>query len=160
MKKTGMAAVAHHPGEVEIATSADMTRLSELLTMLFAQEADFTPNEERQMSGLSRIVADPRIGHILVLRLNGEIIGMVNLLYTISTALGGTVAILEDMIVHPDHRSCGAGSRLLQGAIDFARQQGCLRITLLTDLDNSAAIRFYQRHSFSRSVMTPLRLGL
>lgn len=145
---------------VELATLADIDRLSELLTMLFTQEADFRPDPEKQRVGLERIIADSRAGHILVLRQDGEVVGMVNLLYTVSTALGGTVAILEDMIVHPDQRGSGAGSCLLQGAIAFARHQGCLRITLLTDLDNSGAIRFYQRHGFSRSAMTPLRLSL
>jgi GNAT superfamily N-acetyltransferase len=142
---------------VGIATMADMDRLDFLLTLLFAQEADFCANSAKQRAGLERIIADPRIGHILVLRRQGEIIGMVNLLYTVSTALGGTVAILEDMIIHPDHRGGGAGSSLLQGALGFARQVGCLRITLLTDHDNSGAIRFYGRHGFSRSAMVPLR---
>jgi len=147
-------------GDVAVAKIADIPRLTELLTILFAQEADFSPDSAKQSAGLAAIIADPAVGHILVLRYQGEIIAMVNLLYTVSTALGERVAILEDMIVHPRHRTCGAGSRLLRGAMDFARQMGCHRITLLTDHDNSGAIRFYTAHGFTRSTMIPLRCAL
>ena len=144
---------------IERATTEDIPRLNELLTMLFTQEADFRPDPVRQSAGLRLIIENPEIGHILVLR-EDSIVGMVNLLYTISTALGDRVAILEDMIIDPGYRGGGAGSRLLDGAIAFAKEQGCRRITLLTDRINSGAIRFYERHGFTLSEMVPLRLLL
>ena len=85
---------------------------------------------------------------------------MVNLLYTISTALGDRVALLEDMVVSPNVRGSGVGSLLLKQAIQFARLDDCKRITLLTDRANESAQRFYQRHGFSFSAMIPPRLSL
>jgi GNAT superfamily N-acetyltransferase len=85
---------------------------------------------------------------------------MVNLLYTVSTALGDRVALLEDMVVSPNVRGSGVGSRLLEQAIQLARLDGCKRITLLTDRANEPAQRFYQKHGFVSSVMVPLRLSL
>jgi len=82
------------------------------------------------------------------------------LLYTMSTALGGRVAILEDMVVHPKHRNKGYGSLLLKAAITLAEQNNCLRITLLTDLKNNSAIKFYRQQGFVQSAMTPMRLML
>ena len=146
--------------DIAVATLADVPRLCELLTVLFSQEAEFRPDPARQAAGLRMIIEQPEIGQILVLREGGAIVAMVNLLYTVSTALGRRVALLEDMVVSPERRGGGSGSKLLSAAIDFARAQGCARITLLTDHDNAAAQRFYGRHGFVGSPMVPLRLIL
>ena len=147
--------------QIEIASAADIPALSALLTLLFSQEAEFRPDEAAQQRGLAAIIADPSIGQILLARDDdGSVLGMVSLLLSISTALGARVALLEDMVVSPQARNSGLGSQLLQAAIVQARQLGCRRITLLTDLDNLAAQRFYARHGFSGSPMTPLRLLL
>jgi GNAT superfamily N-acetyltransferase len=143
---------------IDEATPADIPALCELLKLLFAQEAEFRPDGEKQAQGLGRIIAAPEAGRILVLREQGGIVGMVNLLFTISTALGGRVALLEDMVLRPEHRGKGLGTTLLQAALAFARQSGCLRVTLLTDGDNEAARRFYQRQGFNVSGMTAMRL--
>ena len=95
---------------------------------------------------------------ILVAREGDHVIGMVSLLFTISTAEGGRVCWMEDMVVHPDRRGDGLGSRLLQSAVEYARTHGFSRITLLTDQLNAGAIRFYGRHGFVESEMTVLRL--
>ena len=82
---------------------------------------------------------------------------MINLLITISTAEGGFVLILEDLIVHSDHRGRGFGGRLLEHAIAYAREKGFLRITLLTDKKESRPREFYEQHGFRQSGMVPMR---
>jgi GNAT superfamily N-acetyltransferase len=145
---------------IDQATLEDIPQLTDLLTMLFTQEADFQPNREKQERGLGMLLTSPHVGAIFVARDGSEIVGMVSLLFTISTAEGGPVCLLEDMIIHPDRRSNGLGSRLLQHAINFVRIQDFTRITLLTDRVNERAIQFYQRHGFTLSEMTALRLSL
>jgi GNAT superfamily N-acetyltransferase len=142
------------------ATLNDIPQLCALLAILFTQETDFRPDAKKQSAALREIIEHPETGRILVLRESDNILGMANMLFTISTACGGKVAILEDMIVHPSRRGNGLGSKLLQAAIALARREGCLRITLLTDRANDFAIRFYQRHEFRISEMIPLRLAL
>lgn len=143
--------------QVTPAQLEDLPQLVALLTLLFGQEADFQPDETAQTAGLRLILEHPEVGRILVLRQGTQVVGMINLLFTISTARGGRVALLEDLIVAPEYRSQGAGSALLQAAITLAQDCGCSRITLLTDEVNIAAQRFYQRHGFSRSGMVPFR---
>lgn len=142
------------------ATEADVPALTDLLSLLFAQEAEFTPDPEAQRRGLLRIITNSEVGVVLIARENSAVLGMVGLLYTVSTALGERVALLEDMIVAPEARGFGVGSRLLQQAVRVAKACGCKRITLLTDRSNQAAQRFYQRHGFEMSTMVPLRLTL
>lgn len=147
--------------EISPATPADIPALCDLLAELFSQEAEFAPDATAQHRGLTRILASPDTGVIFVARdPAARVLGMVSLLYTVSTALGARVALLEDMIVTADSRGAGIGSRLLTAAIATARAAGCRRITLLTDAVNEQARRFYARHGFRPSPMLPLRLPL
>lgn len=144
--------------EIRIATNADLDQLIGLLNDLFTQDIEFEPNYEVQKSGLEKIINNPAIGEILVLQMDHKVIGMVSLLYSISTALGGKVAILEDMIIDKNYRGKGLGKQLLQEAINFSMKRNCLRITLLTDFNNDIAIKFYEGFGFKKSDMIPLRL--
>ena len=145
---------------IEPATLNDVPQLADLLTLLFTQEADFHPDPAKQKHGLRLLIESPPTGVVFVARNVDQVIGMVSLLFTISTAEGGPACWLEDMVVRPDRRGSGLGSRLLQHAIDYARVHGFSRITLLTDKANAGAIRFYGRHGFVESAMAALRLDL
>jgi GNAT superfamily N-acetyltransferase len=145
---------------ITTATTSDIPSLCELLNELFSQEAEFKPDYAAQSRGLACIIDHPEVGSILVARQQDKIVGMVNLLYTVSTALGERVALLEDMVVAPALRGSGLGSSLIARAIEQARTNGCRRITLLTDQTNHSAQRFYAKHGFTASAMIPLRLNL
>jgi GNAT superfamily N-acetyltransferase len=142
---------------IEPATIDDLPQLADLLHGLFSQEADFIPNREKQMKGLRLILEQPSRGRIFVLRSGSRIIGMINLLITISTAEGGFVLILEDLVIHCDHRGQGYGGRLLEHALGYAMAKGFLRVTLLTDKLENRAREFYEHHGFRQSGMVPMR---
>lgn len=148
------------PIRVRRATAADIPQLCKLLAALFAQEHDFTPDATRQRRGLHLIMKQPAMGCIYCAISGRTILGMVSLLFSVSTAEGGRAAWLEDMVVHPDWRGRGIGERLLREAIRRGRAAGCRRLTLLTDASNRAAMRFYRRAGFTRSQMVPFRLHL
>src|SRR5207244_13317836 len=124
---------------IEPATEADLDELSLLLGELFAQESDFRPDKNKQLRGLRLIFEQPSRGRVFVLRCNGTIVGMINLLFTISTAEGGLVILLEDLVVHKKYQGKGYGTKLLEYAIDFAKMKSCLRIMLLNDRPESVA---------------------
>ena len=145
---------------IEQATLEDLPQLTELLIELFELEGDFVPDPARQMRGLRMLLEQPNRGRIFVLKQNGAILGMINLLFTISTAEGGAVIILEDLIIQKDYRGHGLGSRLLNYALDYAKKKDFKRITLLTDRVNAEAQRFYKRHGFFDSAMLPMRYVL
>ena len=144
--------------KIEIATTSDIPKLCTLLDYLFSQEVEFKPNHKIQSRGLKKIINNNNIGNVFVAKKNKKIIGMVILLYTVSTALGAQVALLEDMVVSPNERDLGIGSMLLDHVIKYASKKGCKRITLLTDKTNIRAQKFYKQHKFNRSSMIPFRM--
>src|SRR4030095_13249402 len=143
---------------IEPATEADLDELSQMLAELFAQESDFRPDKDKQLRGLRLIFEQPSRGRVFVLRRNGVIVGMINLLFTISTAEGGFVILLEDLVIHKEYQGHGYGSKLLEHAINFARQKNFLRITLLTDRPENLAQELFRRQGFHESSMIPMRL--
>lgn len=143
---------------IEPATIEDLPQLVELLVALFSEEADFNPDKAKQEQGLRMILEQPKLGRIFVLRTDHQVIGMVNLLFTISTAEGGPVVLMEDVIVHPQHRRQGYGGRLLEYAVKFAQQKSFKRITLLTDRISAESQTFFASHGFGFSSMIPMRL--
>jgi GNAT superfamily N-acetyltransferase len=144
--------------EIRIANKNDLNELIRLLNELFTQDIEFEPNYEKQKIGLLKIIENEDIGEILILQMDNRIIGMVSLLYSISTALGGKVAIVEDMIIDKNFRNQGLGKQLLNEAILYSKKRHCVRLTLLTDFNNEVAIRFYENFGFKRSEMIPMRL--
>lgn len=146
--------------KISLATVFDVPALCNLLSLLFTQEADFQPDYEAQRRGLLKILKNPNVGVILVARQKNQIVGMVNLLFTVSTALGQRVALLEDLVILPNQRGKGIGSQLLEEAIEIAKLHDCHRITLLTDLANQSAQHFYRQHGFHFSAMIPMRILL
>ena len=142
---------------IEPAIVEDLPQLADLLADLFTKESDFRPDQFKQLRGLRMILESPNKGRIFVLRHHDRIMGMINLLFTISTAEGGAVIILEDLIIRQEHRSHGYGAQLLEYALDFARKKDFQRITLLTDRLDEPAKHFFHRHGFHDSGMVPMR---
>ncbi len=149
--------VSNEP-RVEMATLEDLPALTELVMDLFAMSSgDFTPDRETQERGLRLILEQPSRGRIAVVRNNDQIFGMVNMLFTISTARGGFVMLMEDVVIHPHHRGQGFGSMLVDHVLDFARQKKFLRITLLTDKISAESQEFFKKQGFDYSNMIPMR---
>jgi GNAT superfamily N-acetyltransferase len=145
---------------IRFASEDDIEGMTGLLHHLFTQEVELEPSADAQREGLRAILASPSVGRLLVAEEAGVLLGMANLLYTQSTALGGRVAILDDLVLMPDARGKGLGKRLIEAAIETCRAEGCRRITLHTDYDNYHAQALYERTGFERSSMVIYKMSL
>ena len=143
--------------QIGFAEAADLEALAELLFELFTLESDFMPQREKQLAALRSILEHPDRGRVFVARDENVVVGMANAQIGISTAEGGPVLILEDVILAAGHRGNGHGRQLVEHVLRWAASEGMSRVTLLADRDNAAALAFYQRLGFEESAMVVRR---
>jgi ribosomal protein S18 acetylase RimI-like enzyme len=80
----------------------------------------------------------------------GEPLGFVQLFQTCSTVRLGPSLILEDLFVVPHARRAGAATKLLERAIEYAREIGATGMFLETAMDNAIAQRVYEGAGWTR----------
>lgn len=152
LKENGLA------GKVTIreAATSDLNAMSGLLSELFSIESDFTPNIRRQRQGLADLMQS-RTATLLVAVAGRDIVGMCTLQPLISTAEGGKVGLVEDLVVAESHRKAGVGRKLLKEIEAIAAKQGMSRLQLLSDHSNKAASVFYEHLGWTTTNMIAWR---
>jgi len=145
---------------VRRATEADLPALVELLQVLFAIEADFALDPERQRRGLAAMLVDTERSVVLVADGDGATVGMATGQLIISTAEGGAACLVEDLVVAADWRRHGIGGWLLDQVAAWAAARGATRLQLVADRENQAALRFYDRRGWRRTQLVALHHGI
>ena len=136
----------------------DLDAMVSLLQTLFAIEDDFTPDPERQRQGLVCFIDGcGKQRCILVAEAGTEVIGMATVQILISTAQGGPVGLVEDVVVREDCRGRGLGRRLMEALNAWAVERGLTRLQLLADRGNLPALDFYRRIGWQRTQLVCLR---
>jgi len=136
----------------------DIPRLCDLLADLFTLESDFAPDREKQARGLDALIADPSASSIvLVAVIEKKVVGMASVQTLISTAEGGRVGLVEDLIVDRGFRGRGIGSLLLEQLAAWGREHGLKRFQLLADSDNRLALDFYKNRRWNITSLICLR---
>ena len=129
-----------------------------LLEALFSIEADFLIDSDKQARGLALLITSHK-DCVLIAELSGchKIVGMCSIQTLISTAEGGVVGLLEDLIVAADYRQQGIATKLLDAAISWSKLQGLKRLQLLADKNNALALAFYQKQGWQPTQLICLR---
>jgi GNAT superfamily N-acetyltransferase len=84
-------------------------------------------------------------GEVLVADDDGEIVGLCTVALDLESVRFGLRAWVEDLAVHPDHRSAGHGKALLDAAKDWGRARGATHLELDSGEARGDAHRFYER---------------
>ena len=132
------------------AAEEDHPELVELQRQQFELEQDFEPDASKQQAGLSLMLESP-FAELLVAECGGRVAGFCGVQLQISTAMGSYAAQIEDLVLHPEFRRRGIGSRLLDAAGAWAKQRGARRLQLNCDDQNLPAMRFYEARNWIRT---------
>ncbi|MES9851200.1 MAG: GNAT family N-acetyltransferase [Candidatus Thiodiazotropha sp. L084R] len=142
---------------IRYALSSDLVNMAELLEQLFSIEADFEVDLATQLSGLKLLLKSEN-GQIFVVEdINREVVAMATLQKVVSTAEGGVVAWVEDIIVDESHRGQGIGNSLLTHIQEWAEAGEIKRLQLVADRDNQPALSFYSQHNWIKTNLVVLR---
>lgn len=133
---------------VRQAGAGDLEALSGLLQVLFALERDFVFDDAKARRGLS-LLLDREDALLLAAEADREVVGMCSVQTLISTAEGGPVGLVEDLVVAEARRGRGIGRMLLSEAENWAASRGLSRLQLLTDSGNRPTLDFYDRLGWS-----------
>ncbi|HTU37402.1 MAG TPA: GNAT family N-acetyltransferase [Acidimicrobiales bacterium] len=139
---------------VRAGTNGDLQRVVELLTLGalpgsapgVEDPADLVPYQ------LALAASGHAGGGVLVAEIDGEVLGVCQLIvFRHLQSRGGLCAEIESVHVHPEHRGMGVGTALLRAAISRARDLGCYRVQLTSNLRRPDAHRLYERLGFTPS---------
>lgn len=136
----------------------DIGAMVALLEQLFAIETDFTIDAERHRRGLALMI-DGCGKHrcVKAAETEGAVVGMGTAQLLVSTAEGGPVALVEDIIVDPRWRGQGIGRQLVDALEAWAWTHGATRLQLLADRTNFSALDFYDHIGWRPTRMICLR---
>jgi ribosomal protein S18 acetylase RimI-like enzyme len=143
---------------IRTALPSDIAQLVELLQELFAIETDFVFDPVKQTKGLNQLLNSDK-DFILVAESSNvnKVVGMCTIQTLISTAEGGQVGLLEDLVVAAGFRHKGIGTKLLAEAVYWAERRGLKRLQLLADKNNLPALSFYTKQGWLSTELVCLR---
>jgi len=132
---------------IRMAGPSDAPSIYRLLVQLQGLLGVESASEEEFRLRFEAMLAEPRY-RVFVAEEGGELRGFITIWLRESLFHGGPVALVDELVVAEGARGRGIGSRLLQRALDFCRQRGCVEVEVTTEADNRSARRFYARHGF------------
>ena len=152
---------------IRSATAADLPVLGTLGALLMHVHYDFdvqrflSPGTDPE-SGYARflgsqIARDDSV--VLVAEIEGEVIGYVYAgIEPLSwKELRDEAGFIHDLVVEPAHRDGGAGSQLIDAAVEWLRGRSVPRVMLWTADQNVGGQRLFARHGFRRTMVEMTR---
>ena len=136
---------------LEQASIEDLPGLVEFL----AKESGRPCGHSTIADGVKAALEQPELCCIFVVREHGQILAMATLVTTVSTAEGGLVAMIDEIVVAAACRNQGIGSRLLEAVRSYAAAQGLLRITIMPERLSG----FFQKRGFATSEMIAMHFS-
>ena len=140
--------------QIRAATPDDLGALLALIGDYQCFYATSPPGEEHNAAFFRRFIAPSEHGMIIGAFEDDARLppaGYTCLYWTFSSVSATDVVLLNDLYVRPQRRGAGVAERLIDAAVDVARERGASHVRWFTALDNRRAQRLYERVGAERS---------
>ncbi|HKS57122.1 MAG TPA: GNAT family N-acetyltransferase [Steroidobacteraceae bacterium] len=135
--------------DIQTAQLSDLAPIVRLLNTQL-QEHDIVLTDQALQRATQGLIDDHKLGRILTARLDGELAGVAVISFLWTLEHGGPAAWLDEVYVEPSRRGEGIGRKLVEAAMQVARDSGCIALDLEVDAGHEAAERLYERMEFRR----------
>lgn len=133
-----------------VADASHTDVITQLVAALFS-EVEHWLDETAIAEFVERAEADDRHSTLLAFDDDGDAVGVLTIVETLSLSAGGYMGVLNELYVVPPYRSEGVGSILLDAAKSLGEQRGWTRLEVTTPGDEYAkTLHFYEREGFSK----------
>lgn len=143
--------------EADLADDLHAAAVVEMLALLaeseFGRRNPMTAQEKRSLiPGLIRFPAK----RIFLASYRGRICGVAVCFLQFSTFSGREMLKIHDLFVLPEYRQQGLGRKLVEFAVQHAREMNCAFVNIEVATDNQIAVALYQKLKFT-AWLTPTR---
>ncbi len=132
---------------VRLATDDDRPALTAMIRLFHAAEDRRTTREHTE-AALAALLADDRLGRVLVADAGAEPLGYAIVTLGFDVALGGRDALLRELYVRPAARRRGLGALLAAEAERFALATGARQLRLALLPENEPALTLFRGRGF------------
>ena len=140
---------------IRVAREGDIPRIVELYDRLVLDSSETERqkqcNDEVYRRAFNEIGSDPR-HHLLVSEYDGKVVGtLVFVLVPNLSHRASPWAVVENVIVDPAYQGRGFGKKMMEHVIEMAKEAGCYKISLTSNLKRHVAHNMYRSLGFEPS---------
>ena len=128
-------------------TASDLDSLLELYKQLSSNDAECT--KERYETVWKEIEENSNIQYFGAID-DGKVVSTCYAVYIPNLTRGGRgICFIENVVTDKDHRKLGLASRVIDMAVEFAKERDCYKAILQSGKSRTGAHQFYEKKGFN-----------
>ena len=129
-----------------------LAKREDLLKIIKLYDQLVSSNEKISMDKINKVwdsIEKNNIKYFLA-KENNEVIGTCYIAIIPNlTRTGQSIGYVENVIIDEKHRKKGIGRKLMEMAINYAKEENCYKVVLQSRMDRKEAHKFYESIGFS-----------
>ena len=131
----------------------ELPKLLSLYKQLHPDDPDVNENESLKELW-DGIYNDPNL-HYIVVEEDRELVASCNISIIKNLTRGlRPYGLIENVVTHKDYGKRGYGTKVLERAVEIAKEHNCYKVMLMTSSKSEETLRFYEKAGFVMGIKT------